>query len=167
MREVRPEQPGDFADIRVVHERAFAPSKEEADIVEALRASAAHVPSLCLVALLGGAVVGHVAFSRGHLDPAGPVLVLGPMAVLPEHQREGLGSALISEGLSRAEGTEFLMVVLVGHPQYYPRFGFEPAGALGVTAPVGIRSEAWMAYRLPAFRPDARGTVIFPNAFGM
>ena len=167
MQTVRPERPADFADIRSVHERAFAPSEEEAEIVEALRACAAHVPSLCLVALLGEAVVGHIAFSRAQLEPAGPVLVLGPMAVLPGHQRQGFGSALVSEGLRRAAETDFPMVVVVGHPAFYPRFGFEPAGALGVTVPVGIPPAAWMAYRPPAYRPDARGTVIFPAAFGM
>ena len=164
---MRAARPRDFADIRVVHERAFAPSRQEADIVEALRASRAQVPSLCLVALLGDAVVGHIAFSRAHLDPVGEVLVLGPVGVLPQYQRQGFGSALVLEGLKRAAGTEFSMVVLVGHPEYYPRFGFEPAGILGVTAPIEIPSDAWMAYRLPAYRPTAPGKVIFPAAFGM
>jgi len=116
MHEVRPEEPQDFADIRWVHERAFAPSGEEADLVEALRASGAHVPDLCLVALSSGAVVAHIAFSRGYLDSERPALVLAPMAVVPEHQRQGIGSALVSEGLIRAAETEFSMVVVVGHP---------------------------------------------------
>ncbi len=166
MHGVRPEEPRDFAAIRRVHERAFAPSREEADLVEALRASGAHVPELCLVALHGDAVVAHIAFSRGHLDSGHPVLVLAPMAVVPERQRQGLGSALVSEGLRHAAETEFPMVVVVGHPKYYPRFGFEPAEALGVSAPFEVPPEAWMAYRLPAYRRDARGTVAFPAAFG-
>jgi putative acetyltransferase len=166
-REVRAERPGDFAAIRLVQRRAFAPSEQEADIVEALRASGDYVPALCLVAVLDGEVVGHAAFSRARLDPEGQVLVLGPIAVLPEHQREGFGSALILEGLRRAEETEFPVVVVVGHPDYYPRFGFEPAAALGLTTPAGHSPDAWMAHRLPAFRPDVRGSVIFPDAFGM
>ena len=124
------------------------------------------MPDLCLVALSGGAVVAHIAFSGGYLDSELPVLVLAPMAVVPEHQRQGIGSALVSEGLRRAAETEFPMVVVVGHPTYYPRFGFEPAEALGFTAPFEVPSEAWMVYRLPAYRPDARGTVVFPAAFG-
>lgn len=151
----------------MVLERAFAPSREEADIVEALRASAAHLPDLCLVALRDGEVVGHIAFSRARLDSGPAVAVLGPVAVLPEHQRRGVGSALVSEGLRRAGETEFPVVVLVGHPAYYPRFGFESADALGISAPVAVPSPAWMAYRLPAYRPDVRGTVVFPAAFGM
>jgi putative acetyltransferase len=167
MPEVRPEDPRDFAGIRVVHERAFAPSPDEADIVDVLRSSAAHVPRLCLVAVRDGEIVGHIAFSRGSLDSGRAVLVLGPMAVLPEHQRQGVGSALVVEGLRRAAGTDFPMVVLVGHPAYYPRFGFEPAEPLGVAAPLQVPSEAWMARRLPAYREDDRGAVAFPAAFGI
>lgn len=165
--EVRPEEPRDFADIRMVHERAFAPSREEADLVEALCASRARVPELCLVALRGGAVVAHIAFSRARLESAHPVLVLAPLAVIPGHQRQGFGSALVSEALRRAAETDFLMVVVVGHPTYYPRFGFEPAAALGIVAPFEVPTEAWMLYRLPAYRQDARGTIVFPAAFGL
>ena len=167
MVEVRAEQPQDFAAVRRVHERAFAPSREEADIVEALRSSPAHMPLLCLVALDDREVVGHIAFSRASLDSEGHVLVLGPMGVLPERQHQGFGSALVSEGLRRAAETDFLMVVVVGHPAYYPRFGFEPAEPLGVSAPFDVHPDAWMAQRLPAYRPDARGTVAFPAAFGL
>lgn len=167
MPHVRPEETQDFVDIREVHERAFAPSREEADLVEALRASGARVPELCLVALRGGLVVAHIAFSRTHLDYEHPVLVLAPMAVIPEHQRHGLGSALVSEALRRAAETEFQMVVVVGHPSFYPRFGFESAQALGIAAPFEVRAEAWMVYRLPAYHRNARGLVVVPAAFGL
>lgn len=120
MLDVRPEQPGDFAELRVVHQRAFAPSKQEADIVEALRASSSHVAPLCLVAVLDGVVVGHVALSSADLDSGGSVLVLGPIAVLPEFQRQGFGSALIRQGLSYAEETDFPMVVVVGASEVLP-----------------------------------------------
>jgi putative acetyltransferase len=163
--EVRPEAPGDFGAIRAVHERAFAPSQEEADLVDALRASEAHVPELCLVALLDGAVVGHIAFSRAHLSSGPPVLALAPMGVVPEHQRQGVGTALVSEALRRAAETDFPLVVVVGHPAYYPRFGFEPADGLGVAAPFAVPAEAWMVHRLPGYRRDARGTVVYPEAF--
>ena len=137
----------------------------EAQLVEALRESGVHVPELCLVAIHDGSVVGHIAFSRARLDSGPEVLALAPMGVLPEHQLHGAGSALVSEGLRRAAETEFPLVVLVGHADYYPRFGFEPADALGITAPFDVPAEAWMAYRLPAYTPDARGTVVYPDAF--
>jgi putative acetyltransferase len=165
MLDVRPETRTDFGDVRSVHERAFAPSHEEADLVDALRGSGVHVPELCLVAVRAGAVVGHIAFSEARLDSGHPVLALAPMGVLPEHQRQGVGSALVSEGLRRAADMDFPLVVVVGHPEYYPRFGFEPADALGVRAPFAVPAEAWMLRRLPAYRPDARGTVAYPGAF--
>ncbi len=165
MPQVRPEAPGDAGAVREVHERAFAPSHAEANLVDALRASPDYVSELCLVALRDNDIVGHIAFSRARVDSCHPVLALAPMGVLPEHQRQGVGSALVAEGLRRARETDFPLVVVLGHPAYYPRFGFEPADALGVTAPFAASAAAWMAYRLPAYRPDARGTVAYPEAF--
>jgi predicted N-acetyltransferase YhbS len=161
---VRPERPEDFAAIRIVHERAFAPSREEADLVEALRG--AGDLELGLVGLHEDAVVAHLAFSRAHVADH-PVLALAPMGVLPDHQRRGIGSALVAEGLRRAAETDFPLVVVLGHAEYYPRFGFEPAGPLGITAPFTVPAEAWMAFRLPAYRPEARGTVVYAAAFGI
>jgi putative acetyltransferase len=165
MWDIRPEQLEDFEAIREVHERAFEPSPVEAQLVEALRESDVHAPALCLVALQDRSVVGHIAFSRARLETGPEVLALAPMAVLPEYQRQGAGSALISEALARAAETRFPVVVVVGHADYYPRFGFEPANALGIEAPFDVPPEAWMAHRLPAYTREARGTVVYPDAF--
>jgi putative acetyltransferase len=162
---VRPEQPEDFAAIRKINERAFAPSRAEAHLVDALRDEEAHVPELCLVATREGSIAGHIFFSRARLESGPEVLALAPMAVLPEQQRKGAGGALLAEALNRAEETEFPLVVVVGHVDYYPGFGFEPAEPLGIRAPFDVPPEAWMAYRLPAYSPELRGTVIYPKAF--
>jgi putative acetyltransferase len=87
------------------------------------------------------------------------------MGVLPEHQRRGFGSALLTDALRRAGETDFPLIVVVGHPEYYPRFGFELAAPLGISAPFDVATEAWMAYRLPAYQPDARGVVTYACAF--
>ncbi len=163
---VRTEAADDRRAVRIVHERAFG-QREEADLVEALRDSGASLPDLCLVALADDDVVGHIVFSRAGLESGDPVLALAPMGVLPERQGAGAGSALVREGLRRAAESDFPLVVVVGHAEYYSRFGFEPAGALGVRAPFPVPDEAWMAYRLPAYRPEARGLVVYPEAFGL
>jgi putative acetyltransferase len=162
---VRPEAPQDFEAVRQVLERAFAPGLEEAELVDRLRASGVHVPELCLVALDGPEVVGHIAVSRARLSTGVPVLALAPVAVRPEHQRRGAGSALVRAALRRAARTDFGLMVVLGHPAYYPRFGFEPAAPHGVHAPFDVPPEAWMLYRLPALRPGAHGTVVYPEAF--
>lgn len=174
---LRPEEPGDRAGVRAVLEQAF-PTRAEADLVDALRAEGAVVPELCLVATArrpaasadAGDVVGHVAISRARLDDGAgssvPVLALAPVAVLPEQQGRGIGGALVRAVLARAARTEIGLVILLGHPEYYPRFGFEPAGPLGVAAPFDVPPDAWMAYRLPAYAPGVRGTVVYADAFG-
>jgi putative acetyltransferase len=123
------------------------------------------VPELCLVAVAKGSIGGHIFFSRARLESGPEVLALAPMAVLPEYQRQGVGGALLAEALTRAEETEFPLVVVVGHAAYYPGFGFEPADPLGIEAPFDVPYEAWMAYRLPAYSPELRGTVLYPEAF--
>jgi putative acetyltransferase len=162
---VRPEQSHDHAAIRRVHEAAFG-QPTEADLVDALRAAGDLVPELCVVAESDGAVIGHIAFSRAALDAGVEVLALAPVGVLPERQREGAGSALNHAGLERAGATAFPLVVVLGHAGYYPRFGFEPAEPIGVLAPFDVPPENWMALRLPAYRPEARGTVRYAEAFG-
>lgn len=172
---LRPERPEDLAAARRVHERAFS-TPAEADLVNALRAEGAHVPEICLVALRDEQVVGHVVFSRARLvsseDGAStPLLVLAPLAVDPAVQREGIGAALVREALRRAPSAApgVPLVSVLGHPEYYPRFGFERAAPLGVRAPFEVPYDAWMALRLPAYpppeRPRPEGVVAYADAF--
>jgi putative acetyltransferase len=162
---IRPEQPGDRAAIRAVNELAFG-GTEEADIVDGLRGTAAWLPDLSLVAEDGSKIVGHVLFSVVELDGGPEVLSLGPMAVLPERQRAGVGTALIESGLERARRTGYPLVVVLGHPEFYPRFGFSAARRYGVDTPFEAPDEAWMALPLPAYDERARGMVRYPPAWG-
>ena len=137
---VRHEQPEDIAAIRDVNRRAFGQDAEGA-IVDALRANGASV--LSLVATIDEAVVGHIMFSPASIGPVAGA-ALGPMAVVPDQQRRGIGSRLVTAGLRHlgASGTPY--VIVVGHPEYYPRFGFTPARARGITSEWEVPDEAFM-----------------------
>ena len=165
--DIREEHAEDAPQIRRVHESAFG-QQEEADIVERLRMSPGWIPQLSLVAVADEEVLAHVLLSKVSLDNGTEGLALAPMAVVPSRQRRGVGSALMREALSRASRTEFPFVVVVGHPDYYPRFGFERASRYSVTAPFDVPDEAWMLYRLPAYeRVRPKGRVVYPPPFGI
>jgi putative acetyltransferase len=166
---IRSEQPEDFAVLRELDLAAFAPSALEAEIVDVLRAAGDHVPELTLVARLDdGTIAGHVVLSRATIEPDDhPALGLGPLAVAPEHQRAGIGAALMREAIARAADTDYPLIALLGHPAYYPRFGFEPAeAAFGISSKYDAPPEAWMALALPAYTPAIRGRFRYADAFG-
>jgi putative acetyltransferase len=168
---IRAEAPGDEAAIRNLHDRAFG-GTVEGRIVDEVRGSDAWLPDLSLVALddARGQIVGHVLACRGRLEradaPARGVLVLGPIGVLPDRQSEGIGSALMRRSIGAAVRRAEPVIALVGHVEYYPRFGFEPGRGLGIEPPSAAWPDAnWMVLRLPAWTTDLRGTVHFPAAY--
>jgi len=129
---IRAELPQGQAAIREVNEQAFG-QPQEANLVDTLRAHAAVL--LSLVAELDGQVVGHILYSPVTLDADGRTLTgagLGPMAVLPGFQRRGIGSRLVEEGNRQLQASGVPFIVVLGHPHYYPRFGFEPAARHGL-----------------------------------
>jgi putative acetyltransferase len=127
--DVREEEPSDLEAIRAVNNRAFG-HDHEADIVDALRSNGAS--SLSLVATVDSLVAGHIMYSPVEIGPLAGI-GLGPVAVLPEYQRRGIGSALIETGNRQLEFAGCPFIVVLGHPTFYPRFGFRPAGTLGVS----------------------------------
>ena len=131
-------------------------------IVEKLRPSEAYIPELSLVAELDGEVVGHVILSRARLGD-GEALALGPIGVAPEHQRRGVGSALMHAAIERARELGHGVVVLLGHPEYYPRFGFVHAPTLGMTH--DVMSPPFMALELRPGGAGSGGRFDFPAAF--
>ena len=164
---VRRETPADVAAIRAVLEAAF-PTTGEADLVEAVRASAGYVPAYALVAELRGTIVGHLMLSFVTLATgSGPVAVpeLAPMAVAPEHQRTGIGSALVVAALDAAEARDEPLVLVLGHPWFYPRFGFRLASRFGIRPPRPVPDAAFMVKPLTTYRRELSGQVLLPPAF--
>jgi putative acetyltransferase len=148
---IRPETAGDEQAIDAVVRDAFVQqfgSDSEVDLVRALRARGELVPDLTLVAELGGSIVGFIAFSEVTLDGnrAGG-LGLAPVAVAPDHQGQGIGGMLIRDGVRRAIDAGWRFVVLLGHEDYYPRFGFVPAAPLGIRGDYGDGA-SWMVQNL-------------------
>jgi putative acetyltransferase len=146
--DIREEQPRDTTAIRDTNERAFG-DIGEAQLVDALRASGA--VTLSLVAEIRGAVVGHILFSPVVIDCSERVVEavgLGPMSVLPQSQRLGTGSALVTTGLRMLADAGHRIVVVLGHPEYYPRFGFERADRFGIRWEQPCPPEAFMVRAL-------------------
>jgi putative acetyltransferase len=146
---IRRETAADIAAIRTVNEAAFG-QRFEADLVDALRRAA--TPFLSLVAERGREIVGHICFSPvtigddAHGQSRG-YLGLGPLAVLPAAQNSGIGSRLVLAGLDECRRQRHALVVVVGHPRYYPRFGFQPASRLGLTCEYEVPDDVFMALR--------------------
>ena len=145
---VRDERPDDLAAIREVNDRAFD-QPLEGRIVDALRAHGA--VRLSLVAVVDGQVVGHILFSPvTAAGAAGGGVGLGPMAVTPEQQRRGVGAALIDAGLARLRAAGCPFVVVLGHHEYYTRFGFVPASRYGMRCEWDVPDESFMVHVLDA-----------------
>ncbi|WP_105972310.1 GNAT family N-acetyltransferase [Streptomyces geranii] len=166
----RAEEPGtgDAAAIRTIDLAAFD-TPLEADLVEALRTdTTAWIGGLSIVAAApDGTVAGHALLTRCHIGDT-PALCLGPVAVLPEHQRTGAGAAAIRTALKAAGDAGERYVTVLGHPAYYPRFGFTRASAHGIGVTFDVPDEAMMALALDApAHPLPGGTVRYAAAFGV
>jgi len=137
---IREEQSGDASAIRTVNIRAFG-QEQEANLVDTLRAKGAAL--LSLVATVREQVVGHIMYSPiaiGEMTAA----ALAPMAVLPECQRQGIGSSLVTTGNQRLKDRRYAAVVVLGHVEYYPRFGFVPASTRGIRCEWDVPDNAFM-----------------------
>lgn len=168
---VRREQPTDRDAAREVHRAAFRPAEAgpEAEVVEArltdaLREDAGFLPHLSLVAVEDGAVIGSVLATRGWLEPSGvPVLGLGPLGIVPDSRRRGVGTALVHALLAVAEACDERLVALLGAPAYYRRFDFRPAAELAITAPDPRWAEHFQARLLSG--PPVAGTFRYAKPF--
>ncbi|MBE9503502.1 MAG: N-acetyltransferase [Proteobacteria bacterium] len=142
---IRFEQPGDIEKIRKVHLKAFE-ANTEANLVESLRNSG--VELISLLAEENGEVIGHILFSPVTMDGDIKIMGLAPMAVLPNWQRKGAGKQLINEGLKACEKVGYGAVVVLGHPDYYPQFGFVPSVNFGIKSEYDVPPEVFMVKEL-------------------
>ena len=155
---IRPEKAEDAAAIRRVHVSAF-PTAAEADLVERLRSGGKAV--IELVAVDGDSLVGHILFSPVALEPlAGAVgLGLAPVAVMPDHEKHGVGRRLIQNGLAACHQWGAGFVVVIGDPAYYNRFGFEPAAKHGLRSEIQA-GDAFMVFKLESGALPPPGTIV-------
>jgi putative acetyltransferase len=162
MTELRPERPEDIAAIRAVHTAAFE-TPAEAGLVDALRASDAWLPDPSVVAVDAGEVVAHALLSRVILATAGgdvPALALGPVAVRPDRQKQGYGSAVVAGALARRNDR---LVVVLGDPAFYSRFGFVSGLPLGITGAWSSIGDPWQV--LPPAAGTPPGEAVYPDAW--
>jgi putative acetyltransferase len=168
--EIRHERAGDRAAVGALHVAAFG---DHGDIVvrlvDRLRARLTPANGLSLVATADDMIVGHVLFTRSLLDTLRrlvEVQVLSPVAVMPEHQRQGIGSALIRRGLETVAARNVPLVFLEGDPGYYSQLGFDAAAAQGFRKPsLRIPDAAFQVAKLEAYESWMTGTLVYPDSF--
>jgi putative acetyltransferase len=162
---IRPVAPADLAAIHEVNRLAFS-QEAEANLVDGLRAGG--FVRLSLVAEVDEEIVGHILFSAVKIRTETGVveaLSLAPMAVLPTHQRQGIGTKLVEEGLRLSSEAGHMIVLVLGHPAFYPRFGFSASLAVPLASPFG-GGESWMALELvPRALAGVVGRVEYPGPF--
>jgi len=164
---VRTETPEDVRAIDVVHISAFG-GEAEARLVSALREAGNYNRELSLVAEVGGRIVGHVLLTRVPLRKGGQekhMLALGPMSVVPSQSHRGIGSELIQASIALAREKGYGSIVVLGHPEFYKRFGFVPAKGLQVTCNLPAPGEALTVMELEPGNLEGGGHVEYPEPF--
>jgi putative acetyltransferase len=165
---IRAETATDHDAIRRINDEAFGETTES-ELVDAIRASDRFVPQLSLVAVSEGQSLGHVISSYVDLVPGTRrVLQVGPLAVVPSHQRRGIGSALMEETIRLADARGEPLLLIEGNPKYYVRFGFTRADASGIEPPPEAHGPQYFMLRpLAAYDPALRGRAVYPpETFG-
>jgi putative acetyltransferase len=163
---IRSERPGDWEAVRAINLTAFD-TAAEANLVDDLRKTAD--PLVSLVAIEESEIVGHILFSPVSLAGAPELRLMGlaPMAVAPARQRQGIGAALVSAGLERCRVLGIDAVVVLGHPDYYPRFGFTEAVTRGLASEYDVPPEYFLIQELnEGCLSDRAGTIAYHPAFG-
>lgn len=166
---IRPEQAADIPAIYAVHAAAFG-QENESKLVNLLRQSEHFIPGLSLAGVTDSGIVGHILFSKikivaedGRVTES---LALAPVAVVPDLQYAGIGSQLVRRGLEAARELGYTSVIVLGHAQYYPKFGFAPASRWGITTSYEVPDDTFMAIELiPGGLAGVSGRVMYPKEF--
>ncbi|WP_078548597.1 GNAT family N-acetyltransferase [Litchfieldia alkalitelluris] len=166
---IRSENEKDYAGIREVNIVAFN-KENEAKLIEAIRGSNLFIPELSLVAVSEKQeILGHILFSEIILATEGgeiPTIGLAPMAVKPEYQNMGIGSALVKRGLDLCKTLGYSHVFVLGHPNFYPKFGFAASSLYGIESPFPVPEEVFMAIEIDKDSLSGlQGKIKYPPAF--
>jgi putative acetyltransferase len=165
---IEAETEGDYEQITKLHTVAFS-RDGEARLVEKLRKTSIYIPELSLVAKYRNTIIGHILFYPIKINTRRKKcnsLALAPISVIPRFQNGKVGSRLISEGLEKAKKLGFKSVIVVGHSEYYPRFGFEKASKYGISAPFDVPDNAFFAIELEKDGlKNCSGTIEYPSEY--
>lgn len=164
---IRKEQENDYKRVYEVNQLAFQ-QESESKLIEKIRKGKNFIPELSLVAEVNGKIVGHILFSKIKIvgDSIFDSLALAPMAVIPEFQKKGIGSELIKSGIEKAKELCFNSIIVLGHKDYYPKFGFKKASEWGIKCPFDVPDNAFMAIELTEKALEGKaGTVKYPDDF--
>ncbi|MDR2956514.1 MAG: N-acetyltransferase [Prevotella sp.] len=166
--QIRQERAQDFPAVYNIHVKAFS-RIEEARLTDRLRSSDAFIPELSLVAIIENEIVGHILFTKVSIEHEygqKESLSLAPMAVRPDTQRKGVGTKLIQAGFEKARQLGYKSVIVLGHPEYYTKFGFKPTSNWDIKPPFNVPNNAFMGMELieDAFG-NMKGIVQYPKEF--
>ena len=165
---IRSESPNDYSQISDVIYSAFE-QKNEVRLVKTLRASPDFIRELSLVAILNNLIIGHILFCKIIIKSEKaefPALALAPLAVKPEFQNQGIGSKLVEKGLEECKRLNHKIVIVLGHPKFYPKFGFKPAHDFNIVAPFDVPDESFLILELTSSALNGvSGIVEYPPAF--
>ena len=167
---IRKEETKDYETVYSVVKRAFDSAEHadgnEHDLVNALRTGESFIPELSLVAVIDGEIAGHIMFTKAKVGDES-VLALAPLSVLPEYQKQGIGTALIKEGHRIAKELGYAYSIVLGSKNFYPRVGYLPAVDFGIRPSFDVPSENFMAYRLREDVPNICGILKYAKEFGI
>lgn len=170
MLEIRKETKRDYEEvynvIKIAFESAEHSDENEQDLVVALRSSSKFIPELSLVAIQDNKIIGYILFTKIKIGEY-EELALAPLGILPEYQKQGIGTKLIEQGHKIAKKLGYHYSIVLGSEKYYTKFGYIPASQYGIKAPFEVPNENFMAIKLNDFEKEITGTVEYAKEFGI